>query len=245
MQKASSGDPLTISAKDWNRLCDLANSGAVGAVGGDSLPVGGGVGINWVWGKNTTGSDRTRFDCMSLGSLVFNLETNAQQDLVFELAVADANKPPAILLEPIANGQYGRVCISGVCFAKVATAASTTLLYGTPSASGHNLSAGASGPAKLLAAPSASAETLRPVLIPSNTEALTHWKAPGSGIPAGTTTQLGSATCTRYSVTTSGAKTLTEETATIYNDGGDVASNADIVVGVNYVGLRVVVVERC
>lgn len=164
MRKVTQGDPLSISARDWNKLADIANGG-FGATAGDGAPNLGGFGAIWVWVKNTSGSDRSRFDCMSLGDLVFDLETNAQQDVIFQAVTADPAKPPAILLEPIANNHIGRAVLTGLVYAKVATATSTSLLYAEPNASGHNLKAVSDGAIRLLAAPSTSAATLRPVLI--------------------------------------------------------------------------------
>lgn len=162
--KVSKGAPLQIAARDWNNIADAVNlKGGLSVSDGDkSLS---NFGLIWVWVKNTSGNDRGRFDCMSLGDLVFNIETNAQQDIVFEAKTADASKLPVILQEPIANNRIGRAAIAGLTLAKVATASSTSHLSGTPNASGHNLTPGQDGPSQLLASPSTSAATLRPVLL--------------------------------------------------------------------------------
>lgn len=150
-------------AVEWNALADRYNGGSVGLAGYDGRSLGISSGLVRV--KNVSGSDRDRFDCMSLGDTVIELETNAQQDLWFEADTADPDETPVILQEPIADGLVGVGRIFGVTLAKIATASATSLRSATPNASNHNLDAGVSGPIGILSSPSASAASLRPVLL--------------------------------------------------------------------------------
>ena len=152
-------------ASEWNALAESYNGGAIGAAGinGKALPLSAGI----VWVKNTSGSDRARFDCMSLGSTTTTIGVNARESVIFEADTADPDGTPVILQEPIANNRFGRGCIFGYTLAKIKQASAATDLFGTPNASNHNLDAGSSGPIQILAAPSTSANSIRPVLIGS------------------------------------------------------------------------------
>lgn len=158
------GNITAIRPKTWNAIADVVNGGRVGAGGAAATPGADGMGRGWVWIKNNSGSDRSRFDCMSLGDPTMALTTDGQVDVVFAATTADPAKTPAILLEPIANGRVGRAVIYGLCLAKV-TAGSTSLLSAVPEASSHSLSPVASGTIKLLTAPSASVATVAPVVL--------------------------------------------------------------------------------
>ncbi len=243
MRRAKPGDSLNIAANDWNRLLDMANSGAVGARAGRGEPNLGGFGANWVYVKNTSGSDRARFDCMSLGSLVFDLQTNARQDVIFQAVAADPAKPPAILLEPIANNRFGRAVVHGLVYAKVATATSASLLYAEANASGNNLKAVAAGSIRLLAAPSVSAATLRPVLVGAGSTSLVHFKNGASSIAAfntGTNTMTGGVV-TKYNSDASGVLSSAGTTFTVYNPNpsSSIAANAYGVAELNEAGVYV------
>ena len=154
-----------IKPRTWDAIADQLNGGRSDASGVPSVPAISGLNAGWVWIKNTSGSDRTRFDCMALGDPVMNLTTDGQVDVLFNATTAAATASPAVLLEPIANGRVGRAVIYGLCLAKVAVATSTSLLFAEPQASGHNLKAVASGTIKLLKAPSTTEITLLPVVL--------------------------------------------------------------------------------
>lgn len=162
VNKRNAGDPLNIPAKEWNAIADAVNFGVSQSRGGGQLSQ-----SITVLVRNDTGEDLDRFDCASLAAPLFTLETNGSADLIFSLVKADPTKPPAILTEPIAhdatNKRYGRVWIHGLAYAFVGPGA-TTSIYGLPTATNNRLTPG-SGDIRLLAAPSASAETLLPVLL--------------------------------------------------------------------------------
>jgi hypothetical protein len=156
----ASDDVTKIRRQTWNRLSDVVNGGATSTAGFN----GGGRHGNWVRIKNTSGSDRDRFDCMQLSTLAISLTTDGRVDPVFNAITAAADKTPCVLLEPIANNQFGRAVVHGFALAKLASG-TATLTTASPNAAAHNLKPDASGSIKLLAAPSASAVTLCPVLL--------------------------------------------------------------------------------
>lgn len=116
---------------------------------------------HWVWVRNDSGAARERFECMALSDPLFNLDLDGSVDLMFKAIASDPAKTPVILLEPIASGEFGKGVIHGLALAKVGSgsATATTATPGT-----HKLTPG-SGAIKLLSAPSASVDTLLPVLL--------------------------------------------------------------------------------
>jgi hypothetical protein len=155
----------------------------------------------WVWIRNDSGSDRSRFDCMALGDPIFDLNLDGSVDLLFGAdTVADSTDTPAILIDSVADGSFGRAVINGMALAKVKAASSVSDLFAEPD-TGSQLAAVSTGSIQLLAAPSTSAATLLPVLVgvgaTSSTEIL--FKTPVGGIPAATGSgpyTFGSASCT-------------------------------------------------
>lgn len=149
------------AAAEWNSLATAYNAGAFGNDNPER-----GRQLQGVRGKNISGSDRERFEVMTLGDPVTTLTTDGQVDLVFDLDDATADGTPAILLEPIADGLMGRVLIDGLALALVATASATTDRWGTPNGTNHNLDAGDEPTGlKLLGPPSTSGTSLCPVLL--------------------------------------------------------------------------------
>lgn len=162
----SPGKVITgISPRTWDAIADRLNGGRVEAAGVGATPELSGLNAGWVWVKNTSGSDRTRFDCMALGDPVMSLTTDGNVDVLFNATTASATASPAVLLEPIANGRVGRAVIYGLCLAKVAIATSTSLLFAEPQPS--NLKPVSSGTIKLLTAPSTTEIKLLPVVLGS------------------------------------------------------------------------------
>ena len=86
---------------------------------------------HWVWIRNDSGADRERFDCMSLGDPIFEMLDDGTVDLLFEGLTAAADKTPAILLEPIADGEMGKAVIHGLALARVGSG-STSERTATP-----------------------------------------------------------------------------------------------------------------
>ncbi|MCA9157545.1 MAG: hypothetical protein KDA72_04415, partial [Planctomycetales bacterium] len=138
-------------------------------------------------------------------------------DLIFAGETADADKPAAILTEPIAhdatNKRFGRAWIYGLAYAAVGPAAAITDLTAAPDPANARLAPG-SGNVQLLAAPSTSAETILPVLLGAGTAQGKLFKTPGGGIAAASGTgpyTWGSATCT------------------VVSDGGVVGTDTEII----------------
>jgi len=115
---------------------------------------------HWVWIRNDTGADRERFECVKLGDPLFEMLADGTVDLLFAADEADGGGTTAILLEPIAEDEFGKAVIHGLALAKVAGGTGTTA---EPDASGV-LEPGA-GTIKLLASPHATEEKLLPVLL--------------------------------------------------------------------------------
>ena len=120
---------------------------------------------HWVWLRNDSGSDRERFDCMSLGDPLFEMLENGTVDLLFSADDADPEQTPVILLEPIEDGAFGRGVIHGLALARVSGGFGLTA---SPNDT-HTLSPGG-GRIKLLAPPDADDEKLLPVLLGSQTD---------------------------------------------------------------------------
>lgn len=160
-------------AIEWNALAEAYNGGATSRTGypGRRLPLSSGLVVI----KNTSGSDRSRFDCMSLDGTTQTIDDDAEFSVIFKAATADPDETPVILQEPIANNQFGIGCIFGYTLAKIEQASSSSHVWGTPNATNHNLDAGTEGPIKILATPSTSADSLRPVLVGAAAEATDHY----------------------------------------------------------------------
>lgn len=157
----------------------------------------------WVWVKNDTATAVARFETMRLKTedlLSFSGFDLAGDSRGIILKITDvstfASPTLAIPLEPIAVGGVGRACISGLCRAKLLSG-STSLKNAT--VSGRKLQPASSGPVSLLSSPSASDEITALVFIDRATGgAVRMFRTPSGGIPAGTSTTDGSATCTEY-----------------------------------------------
>lgn len=116
----------------------------------------------WCWVKNDTGADRSRFECVSLADPIFDSELDGSVDLLFSAIASDPDKTPAILIDDIADGEFGRAVCYGLAEALVDGSA-ITYKYAKPTTS-NTLEPAKSGPFKLLKAPHASSQKLLPVL---------------------------------------------------------------------------------
>lgn len=116
----------------------------------------------WCWVRNDTGADRKRFECVSLGDPLYDSELDGSVDLLFKAEESDPAKTPAILIDDIADGEYGRAVCYGLAEALV-EGGDITHKYAKPTTS-NTLEPSASGPFRLLKAPDASAQKLLPVL---------------------------------------------------------------------------------
>jgi len=211
IQKIRKGQ--TPRAIEWNALADAYNFGTFGTSG----PPGNGslhsAGIVTV--KNISGSDRSRFDCMSLGDTVFDIGDDAEEDVLFDVHTADENKTPAILLDSIANGQTGKACIFGFCLAKVGTADSVNDLWAIPDATNHRLEPSGGGSIYLLHPPSTADPKVRPVVI-NPVSNVAAFRTKTGGISARSTSTIPSASCDQLTIA-SGTRAVSGNTATVYN----------------------------
>lgn len=191
LRKVKPGD--AVSASGWNSIVDALGGGI-----GNSPP-----GLNspfsaTILGRNDTGEDLDRYDCVSLGDPLFELQADGSADLVFIFEKADPDKPAAILTEAIAHDattkRLGRAWIYGLAYANVGPAAAVTDLTAAPDPTNNRLAPG-SGNVRLLAAPSITVEKLLPVMIGATTEAKLAI-TPGGGIAARSGSTISSAMCT-------------------------------------------------
>jgi len=125
LRKVKSGDPLVIPAATFNTFVDAARNYLQRrqSQGGRATPSARDSGI--VLAKNATGYDQDRFDVLGVDSPVITPTDNADE---FKNRVTIDGVTPteashwgafAILLEPVASGEIGRACVSGICPVKV------------------------------------------------------------------------------------------------------------------------------
>jgi hypothetical protein len=162
IRKHKPGDKR-LRAADWNNIADAVSGG----LGQRPPPINSTMAAT-VLVRNDTGADLDAFDCISLGEPMWDLQPDGSADLIFVGETADADKPAAILAEPIAhdatNKRFGRAWVYGLAYATVGPAAAITDLAAAPDPANARLAPG-SGNVQLLAAPSTTVETLLPVLL--------------------------------------------------------------------------------
>lgn len=198
--KVKSGERLQFPAAMFNDLVDLVGTEA--GFGSDKPLTAQAQGVI-VPVKNISGSDRLRFDCMALGATRWTIGDDGKETVVFDVDTADPAETPAILQTPIADGKFGRALIFGYTLAKLEQASSATDLLATPNASGHNLEPGTTGTIQILAAPSTSADCVRPVLIGGATAAENDQTAiikVTTAIAARSGATVSSQTCDRFTL---------------------------------------------
>lgn len=158
------GDPKKLTAAEINRWNVLANRQARGELQPRKAPTLRGYDPNarLALCKNTSGSDRARFDCMAIDAITWELDILGNSDVLFNLITADPAKSPAVLWEPIANGGVGLAIIDGPAIAKVG---SGTDLLGVPETATHRIAPSSSGTIKILSAPHATDVRLLPVIL--------------------------------------------------------------------------------
>lgn len=119
IRKVRKGDSLEISARDWNRLADMAN--VFGKQTGSSSAQ---IGPDEVWVKNSLGRDLGLYAAVCLCDTTPNELADGKNDQVFRIingAMVDRGSAYSwgepiigVLQEPIADGRIGRAKISGV-----------------------------------------------------------------------------------------------------------------------------------
>lgn len=216
-RKVSRGDPFRFPAMFYNDLVDVVSRPVNQQPGLASQFMSGTVVVPV---KNISGSDRSRWDCMSLGELRTTWTDAGTEAHIFDVDTANANKDAAILQQPIADGKLGRAAIFGYTPARLAQATDASHRWGTPAAASHNLTVSDSGPIKILSAPSTTDPSLRPVLLgfgsTSEAEAEIHIARASSTITARSGDTAGSGTANLVSIS-GAALTESANEETIYN----------------------------
>lgn len=125
MKRVKAGDPLTITARDWNQIASMVEFAAEGRyaeAGGQAAVNGSRV----VLIKNSTGTDVSRWEILGISGLLYMPTQNASQFRRRELLVASASLSHAshfarfaVAQQPIDNGTIGRAVISGLTRCKV------------------------------------------------------------------------------------------------------------------------------
>lgn len=127
MAKVSAGDPLRISAREWNTLVEVGDawrSGLLTAVGGG--PTGAAFNGVIVPVKNDTGSTIDRFHAAAIGDPLFSPTDSSQTfknqiggGLTGETMSSSYFGKFAVFQETVANGKIGRACIHGLTVAQI------------------------------------------------------------------------------------------------------------------------------
>ena len=145
--------------------------------------------------KNTSGTDRQMGEIAKLGALLWDLEVAGTSGVCWEIATIAADSMAVVLLEPIANGAFGRAIVDGLALALVSGGTGS---FAEPDIANNRLKPAASGTIKLLQTPHASEVKLLPVLLGAGSRESILIKTPAGGIPAATGSgpyTWGSATC--------------------------------------------------
>jgi len=125
MKKVKAGDPLCISATTFNTFVDAARDFLSRRQGTGGRPSQSFRQTGIVLLQNDSGADAPRFAALGIDSPVIDPGDNEDE---FTSRVALSGVTPvagtheglfAVCLEPIADGEIGRACVSGVCPAVV------------------------------------------------------------------------------------------------------------------------------
>lgn len=126
MKKVHQGERVEIKASTWNSFIDAANFVKESRLNNWGSPVKSGVSAGIILVKNMESQTRDRFTSLVLTGICISPDANEDEFLscipVFEgsrMTEARADKPYAILMEPIASQSIGRAMILGVTPAKV------------------------------------------------------------------------------------------------------------------------------
>lgn len=161
------GQRRTISASELNRFTEAADRAVFQRDGLDAQPTAEDQQSHWVWVRNDSGANRSRFECMSLGDPILDLNLDGSVDLLFIATASDPTKTPVILLDEIGAGEYGKGVIHGLALAKCVKGAGLTA-----APNGSNSITPGGGKIRLLAPPSDSVDKLIPVLLGSASDAI-------------------------------------------------------------------------
>lgn len=178
--------------------------------------------------KNTSGSDRNRYECLSLGEPRWELSA-AHTLLSIIIAGTAGPNNPAVLLQPLKVDQIGLATILGPTLLRMNAFAGAAKQYAAPNANGKFDSAD-SGPIQLLGA--VSGEFGFGILVGRKAGSILA-KTPIGGIPAMTGTgpyTWGSADCTPINEDgTVGSGTVTIKNIVTDSIAGEVVIKANLV----------------
>lgn len=129
IRKVRKGEPLSVSARDWNKIAD-----AVNVFGNQSTPGSAQIGSEFVIVKNTLNRDLDRYAAVCIDSPVLIEPMTGKNDPVFRLlnpslqSLLGRQSDPVvgILQEPIAQNRFGLAQISGVTPASFAWSENNT-----------------------------------------------------------------------------------------------------------------------
>lgn len=145
------GQPLRLAAEQVNALNRLSR--VSGSMSGNALPDGYSAPYTWVYAKNATSGEVSRWGVMSIAGLDVtptNTITDAASVQYQTMPILSGGTPSAdtrawcIALEPIAAGEIGRVAIAGVVQCRIDVKAEADTIAG-PKASTAELESGRAG----------------------------------------------------------------------------------------------------
>lgn len=155
-------------AREWNALAKRYNGGSLGRSGTGQRA------NTRIIGKNISGTDRSRYECMQVSGVSTDLNAAGEVDLVFELDDGDSDGPTAILVDPIEDDQFGEIILDGLAIAKV-DSGTATHEYAVASSDGDLTPQEEASDIRLLGSPNASATTYLPVLLGVGSGGDTHF----------------------------------------------------------------------
>lgn len=151
--------------------------------------------------KNTSGADRQMGEVAKLGALLWDLEVDGTSGVCWEIATIVADSTPVVLIEPIADGAFGRAIVDGLALALVSGGTGD---FAEADVANNSLKPATAGTIKLLHSPHATDPRLLPVILGAGGSGSSSIlaKTPSGGIPAATGSgpyTWGSAACTPVS----------------------------------------------
>lgn len=193
--------------------------------------------------KNNSGAARSRGEV--LGAFGLSLTNLDPGNIQLTGNTPATGKHFGILLKALPSGEIGELQVSGVCLATV-TVGDESHEYANLDDGAYKLVSAASGPVKLIYAPTGTGDKECVICLGSGGSNVTHAKTPSGGIPAMSTLTMGSASCDIYSCSSAGVLSDSGTNETIYNmASGEVAGSTHIIASRNTAGLLVVIVEDC
>jgi hypothetical protein len=154
ISKVSRGQPLSISARDWNNIADLARD----QVGDSTNPGSRRPTFIPMKAKNVDASDMGRGDCFGIEDVLFTESDNDREFLytptlkISQQAFSAVFDRICIAIEPIKAGKVGLVAVAGICIAEVDCTNPGRYAH-LPTSAGANLVAGGFGSIHILHRP--------------------------------------------------------------------------------------------